>query len=342
MPEQIDRFALPGSGSPQAVFALSQAYPILATLKAYRNGELLYPTQDYTVSGTSVTLLVTAHSDLIQFIYGYNATGATTPGTAQSYIYMALRNCGQIRPGYTPSPELLADGLQQFQMIFDRYNAERTMQFTMPDYVFPIAGPGHGTTGNNQSFGGTGYQIGPTALDFVANRPESIVRMNLYMTSASPSSPTRIPMDQISMEQWMNIVTIQLTPINVATVFAYDPQYPNGVIWIWPPLNGNSLEIFTWGFLTPPSTLDAQMSLPPAYQDAIIWHLTQRLWPLCTQDIMPHKLPLQFINGQKAKALADVRRINAPMPKLVSDFRGGSNRNTGVCDWGLLLAGVPY
>jgi hypothetical protein len=261
--------------------------------------------------------------------------------TAQDYILLAFRYCGQMRPGYAPQPELLADALNVFYNMFDGFNAKRTMQYSNPDYVFPVNGPGHGTTGNNQSFGGTGYEIGPTALDFVAPRPESIIRMNLYMTSASPSTPTRIPMSPISMEQWMNIATIQLMPINVATVFAYDPQFPNGVIWVWPPLNGNSLEIYTWGFLTPPTALGTTISLPPGYSEAVTFNLAKLLYPLCTKDIMQERRSFQWLCGQAARTRDAVQRINAPMPKLSCDFRSGSP-TVGTCDWSLLLTGVPY
>lgn len=261
--------------------------------------------------------------------------------TAQDYIYRALRKCGQLRPGYTPSPELLADCLVEFQSMFDEYNAERTMQYTMPDYVYPVTGLGHGTTGNGQTFGGSGFQIGPTAADFVGPRPEVIVRMNLYMTSTSPTTPTRIPLQQISMEEWMNIITVQLTPINVTTVFAYDPQYPNGVIWVWPPLNGNSLEIFTWGFMTPPTVLSSVIALPPGYENALSWNLAAMICPLCTLDVMPHKLPFAYIVGQKNLALAKVRRVNAPSPRMISDFRGHGH-SAPECNWSLLLSGVPY
>ena len=261
---------------------------------------------------------------------------------AQDFIYQALRKCGQMRPGYTPSPELLQDGLNEWTAMFDSYNAERTLNYTMPDYVFPILGPGHGTTGNGQTFGGSGYEIGPTALDFVAPRPVSIVRMNLYLTSANPSQPSRIPMGLISMEQWTNIAVINLNPINVATIAAYDPQFPNGVIWVWPPLNGNSLEIFTWGQLTPPAALTDPYSAPPGYMDLIIWRLAARLWPMCSKEMMIRKEPPQWIRGQAAIAAARVKAVNAPMPRLTCDFRGGNRSATAVCDWDLLLTGVPY
>ena len=264
--------------------------------------------------------------------------------TAQDYIQHAFRNCGQMRPGYQLPPELLADGLNAWTAMFDGYNSRRTMAYSMPDYIFPVpAGGGHGTTGNGQTFGGAGFQIGPTALDFVGPRPEAIARCNLYLTSASPSTPTRIPLSQLSMEEWTSIISPVLTPINVATVFAYDPQYPNGVLWVWPPLNGNSLEIFTWGYLTPPTSLATTFSAPPGYADVVIWDLARRLWPLCTKDMMPHKASHQWLCGQAAIARKSVMDVNRPSPRLATDFRGCLGpQNHGAADWQLLLTGVPY
>jgi len=260
---------------------------------------------------------------------------------ASDYIYQALRMCGQLRPGYQSNTELMTDGLTQWQMMYDGFNAERTMQYHEPDYVFPITGPGHGTTGNGQTFFGTGYQIGPTASDFVATRPPAINRINLYQTS-SGAQPTRLPMAQISMDQWMNIAIIGITAINVATVFAYDPQWPNAVIWVWPPLNGNSLEIFTWGELTPPANLSDAYSAPPGYQDVVVYRLAQRLYHLCTNDVLVHKVPFGYLCGQAAKAVAKVKAINRPMPKLACDFQVGNRVSSAECSWSLLLTGQPY
>lgn len=262
--------------------------------------------------------------------------------TAQDYINRAFRRIGQIRPGALTNTELYADALDEWRVLFDGYNAKRTMQYTNPDYVFPVTGPGHGTTGNGQTFGGTGYQIGPTAADFVAPRPEAIIAMNLYQTSASPTQPTRIPIQMISMEEWLTIPVIQLTPINVTTTAAYDPQWPNGVIWVWPPLNGNSLEIFTWGQLTPPATLGAAYSAPPGYADLIIWELAKVLWPLATHNLMVNKVSHQWICGQAARARDAVKAVNAPMPRMRNDFTGGSGSNANSCDWLTTLAGIPY
>lgn len=322
---------------------------------------------------------------------------------AQDLIYTALRKIGQVRPGYGSQPELLSDALTEFQAMYDNWNAERTMNYSVPDFIFPIGtstslngiygpfiqwtiGPAFTFSGTTVSTSKTvtvvntiGLIIGQyvtgagipantyiTALSvntsimlsnaatasatvtltvppsFLGPRPEAIVRMNLYMTSVSPGMPTRIPLSPIGVEEWGSISVLQLTPINVTTVYYYDPQMPQGVINVWPPLNGNSLEIFTWGFLTPPTLLTTSMILPPAYQDAIVYTLAERLWPMATRQLMVNKVSHMWICGQAKIARDKIRRVNAPMPRLANDFSGGRRTGIGVCDWNLLLTGQPY
>lgn len=321
--------------------------------------------------------------------------------TAQDYLYQGFRRCGQLRPGAMPGNDLLQDGLDAWKIIYDGYNAKRTMAFNIPDYIYPI-GSNTGLAGiygpNVQFTIGPSFTIAVTlqtsttalcantsgliigqpvtgsgipalttiqgisintsielsqpattsgastltiAPSFNGPRPEAIVRMNLYLTSANPSQPTRIPLAPMSAEEWANIPVVSLIPINVATSFYYDPQYPQGVINVFPPLNGNSLEIFTWGFLNPPTTLAATYSAPPGYTEVVIWNLARELWPLATLDVFVNKLPFQYICGMAAKARDAVQYVNAPMPRLRNDF-GGGTRSAATCDWNLLLAGVPY
>ncbi len=177
---------------------------------------------------------------------------------------------------------------------------------------------------------------------FAGPRPEAIIRMNLLLTSANPAQPTRIPLAPMSAEEWANIPVVQFNPINVATSFYYDPQFPQGVINIFPPLNGNSLEIYTWGFLTPPTSLTATFQMPPGYAEVIIWELAKELWPMATKDVWINKLPFQYICGRAAKAKQAIRDVNAPMPRLRNDFGGSMATQAAICDWQLLLTGVPY
>ncbi len=303
------------------------------------------------------------------------------------------------------NPELLQDALNEYNYMYDGWNAERTLNYTIPDFIYPIGtstslngiygqnvqwsiGPSFTVLGDTtitsevvavantnglnigQYVTGTGIPANSyiTALtvntsitlsaaatasgtgvtltippSFAGPRPEVILRMNLYMTSTSPTQPTRIPLSPISVEQWANISVIQITAVNVTTVFYYDPQFPQGVINVWPPLNGNSLEIFTWGFLTPPTSLSTVVMEPPGYQDAITYTLAARLWPMVTHNIAANKVSHQFLLGQAKIARERVKFINAPRNKIRNDFQGGNTgRSTGVSDWSLLLTGQPY
>lgn len=194
----------------------------------------------------------------------------------------------------------------------------------------------------SQNATSTGPQTLTLTPTFVGPRPEAILRMNLYMTSASPTQPTRIPLTPLQAEEWANISVIQITAVNVTTVFYYDPQFPQGVINVWPPLNGNSLEFFTWGFLTPPTSLTATYTAPPGYDDWLVFTLATRIYGLCTNDVAVNKADIKWLRGKAANAKEAVRRVNAPHPKMINDFGGGNRQNTAVCDWGLLLTGVPY
>lgn len=322
--------------------------------------------------------------------------------TVSDYLYQAFRRCGQLRPGALPGSDLLNDGLDAWKIIYDGYNAKRTMAFSIPDYIYQIGsstglagiygpnvqfsiGPSFNvdvtlqssttvlcanTAGLNigQTVTGTGIPAATTIQGLVINtsftlsnaatlsgaqtltipptfqgpRPESIVRMNLMLTSANPSQPTRIPLAPMSAEEWGAIPVVQFNATNVATSFYYDPQFPQGVINVFPPLNGNALEIFTWGFLTPPTTLTQPYTAPPGYAEVVIWNLAKELWPLATNDVFVNKLPLQYICGQAAKARDAVKAVNAPMPKLRNDFGGSMQTQAGVCDWNLILVGQPY
>src|ERR1035437_7538282 len=79
---------------------------------------------------------------------------------AQNFIYMALRKCGQMRPGYTPSPELLADALSEWYTWFDELGAERNSHYSNPVYQYSVTGPGSQT-------GGNGYTIGPSGANWI-------------------------------------------------------------------------------------------------------------------------------------------------------------------------------
>lgn len=316
---------------------------------------------------------------------------------AQDYIISALRKCGQIRPGYLSQPELLADGLNEWGMLFDSWAAERAMGFSVPQFTYAVTGPGSQQSGN-------GYSIGPvftfaattvnasatvavantlglisgqkisgagipanTAIvsvspdvsivmshaatasapitvtvtpDWIGPRPDSIIRANLKMTNVGPQ-PVYIQLRPLEPEEWAALSIRQIPAINVTNVYYYDPQFPQGVFNVFPPLNGNSIELFTWPMFGTPSKLSAAYSAPPGYQDAIVYTLAERLWLMCTHQIAVNKVPLSWLAGKAYAARQKVMNVNRPIPTLAGDFRGG-RRTEGYYDANVSWTGEPY
>lgn len=253
---------------------------------------------------------------------------------AQDYIYQALRKLGHLRAGYAAQAELMNDALNEWDTMFDAFNAERLMQFTNPDYVYPVTGPG------SQS-GGNGYQIGPTAADWVGPRPEIIIHANLVQTTVGPQ-PVYIPIKAISQEQWANLAIRQIPAVNITAVFWYDPQFPNAVFNVFPPLSGNSIELFQTGVLVPPTTLSSAFSAPPGYQDLIIKSLAQRLYYMVPKMLMPEKKPYNIIAIEAENAKDKVKAINEPLNPLGNDFKGGGTNRDGFYDQYVWETGIPY
>ena len=248
-------------------------------------------------------------------------------------LLQVFRKIGQIRPGYTPSPEIMADGLTEWQNFFDSLNAERTAQFTNPDYVYPVAGPGSKTDGN-------GYEIGPTAADWIGPRPESIIRANLKFTSAG-AYPVYIQLKPITQEEWASLAIRQMPGINVTAMFWYDPQFPNGVFNVFPPLNGNAIELFTSGVLVAPANLGLPYAAPAGYWDMIVFGLAERLYFMATKEVVVRAAPYAIIAAKAKEAMDRVKRINRPIQTLASDMRTDSRR-AGNYDSFVTYTGTPY
>lgn len=259
--------------------------------------------------------------------------------TARDYLYTALRRCGQLRPGYQSQNELLTDGLNEWWSLFDSWASERTMGFSVPSYTYTVKGPG------SQS-GGNGYLIGPTANivgnanDFQGPRPNAIIRANNILNNVGPQ-PVYIGLRPISAEEWASLSIRQIPAINVTNLFYYNPQFPNGIFNVFPPLNGNGIELFCWEALAVPASVDAQYNAPPGYADAVVWSLAERLWPMCTKQLTINRVGFPYLCGKAYEACQKVRMVNRPIPTLRPDFHGGGHRE-GFYDANVSWTGEPY
>ena len=337
MSELIDRFIIPAVGVPPTTFNLF-ASPLVSTLQAYRNGILLFPgpvgVGDYSVAGSVVTLYITANSDLIQFVYqiaGLAVSGSLS--TAQDFIYQALRKIGALRPGYVAGPELMADALTEWALMFDEWNSQRLMQYTQPDLTHTVTGPG------SQS-GGNGYTIGPAGADITGPRPTSIIRANCVLQPTS-ANPVYVQLQPLTLEEWAAKGVRKIPAIGLTTQFYYDPQFPNGVLNVFPPiLAGTVLELFQFGAFAAPATLVTAYAGPPGYANCVVTGLAERLYHMVDKTLVISKRPYAKVAGDHQVALNRVKKLNRPVSRLSTDFPSG--RNGGYDSFVTWVGGPPY
>jgi hypothetical protein len=251
---------------------------------------------------------------------------------ASQFIYLALRRVGHLRPGYKPGPEMNADALLEWQLLFDELGNQRNAQWSNPVYQYTVSGPGHQT-------GGNGYEIGPTARDWVGPRPDSIIRANCVLLNVG-TQPVYIPLRPLTQEEWAGLSILQIPPITVTSMFWYDPQWPNGVFNVFPPLNQNAIQIYQQGILDAPKTIDDNYSAPPGYSEAIIRSLAARLQPLVTREVCIHPRSQAELNGSALMAWQEIASINRPLQTQALDMLTPSNRE-GFYDRFVTLTGNP-
>lgn len=317
--------------------------------------------------------------------------------TAQAVIYQALRKLGQLRPGWTPSPELMNDALTEWGALFDEMAAEQNTQYSNPVFQYAVTGPGSATGGNGYIIGppfnftgtlvigsaivsalsslqgiivgalvtGTGIPantrvtaMGAASItlsqnatvagaqtitqlpDFNGPRPESIIQANMVLTNVG-TQPVYIPLVALTQIEWANLAIQQIPGVNITNVFWYDPQFPQGVFNVFPPLTGNSLQFYTWGVLAPPASLSSTWNAPPGYWDLVVFALAQRLYYMVTKEILVGgKVPYATIAGQALRARNKVKSVNRPIPLLGNGFAKGPGRG-GFFDRNVTYTGNP-
>lgn len=240
---------------------------------------------------------------------------------ASDIIYQALRRIGQLRPGYTPAPEFLADCLSEFQAMYDNWNTDPNFQFTNLDQYFPI---------NTSGFRANSYQytIGPSGsgADLICTlpaRPLSIRRMNWVWTINTPTQPQRPNIRLIDESEWFSIIQLPIPGALQAIYCYYDPQYPLGVLNLWPPVQpGNQIEIYAWGQLTYPAAAGTTFTFPPGYWQATKLSLAELLMGIAPRGMFVEKQPdVHRIPALALAARNAIKNVNRVTPRLVSDMR---------------------
>lgn len=177
--------------------------------------------------------------------------------TALTLIESAFKKIGVLPIGETLPGDYSAHGLKALQFMLRRWSASNLRLFYTETDTVTLTGAASYTIGS----GG----------DCDTVRPSSI-RGGYVRDSDNHDYPFSL----IDESQYRAIVVKSLG--GTTTMGWYNPEYPLGVIYVW-PLSTGTLYLDSLKALTDPSALTTSVTFPPEYDEAIIYNLAIRLAP---------------------------------------------------------------
>jgi hypothetical protein len=212
-------------------------------------------------------------------------------------ITQALKKAGVIGIGETPAAEDTNDAFNELQDMLFQWQQQRWLVYSLIDakLVWP------GTESCTIGMGG----------DFNVLRPDSIESAYFVPLNVSPGLRASYPLELLqSREDYNNIVLKEL--VTWPQYLFFDSAYPLGNIFVSPIPPAGMFEIHL-SIKTPlpdPTNKTSQMSLPPEYNQAIIYNLAALL---CTSYGVAVPPDVQRVAD---RALAVIRAANTQIPRL--------------------------
>lgn len=235
---------------------------------------------------------------------------------ASDIIYGALRNISSVTPGEAIEGTEVTNALTVLNQLMAAFSMEWGLINVPTLEAFPLI------------VGQTSYTIG-TGGNFNTVRPDTIFNQWLY----DSSSQIRYPIKQLADNQYNAIPldTIQSIP---KAIF-YDPQYPLGIIYIYPvaALTTYTLNIESIKPIAQFSTVTSAMNLPGEYFKTLKLLLADELAPEYGFEITGKLAE----NIEKARMLMKSRNFRRATASFDAGITG-KNRGGTILD-GFISAG---
>jgi hypothetical protein len=226
--------------------------------------------------------------------------------TPVELINLALKQVGVLGVGQTAAAEDINDAFSMLNMMLSQWSVKRNVVHQILDA--PLVATGAAT-----------YTVG-IGGDFDIARPARVV--GAYIRQMNPM-PVDTPLKLLqSQTDWGRVSTKTIG--SMPSLVYYDPQYPLGVLHVW-PIPDNIYEIHLQA-LVPLQRFETpydDIELPPEYQEALMYNLAGRLYPM--YGMPPDQVVIQLAQA----SLATVRMANAQIGKLYmpADLVRGANYN---------------
>lgn len=215
--------------------------------------------------------------------------------TPVELINLALKQAGVLGVGQTATAEDLADCFKLYNMMLAQWSRMRNIVFQLLDV--PCVATGALT-----------YTVG-TGGDFNTPRPSKLIGAYGRQLNG-PGSPVDFPLELLMSQTDWGRVSLKQMP-SMPMVAYYDPQFPLGVLHVWPvPDSQYEIHIQCLSDLPQTTTAFDNINLPAEYEEAIMYNLAGRLC-IFYQIPLPQGLP-----QLAAATMATLRAANLQVGKL--------------------------
>ena len=210
--------------------------------------------------------------------------------TVRDLITDALLEIGVISPVDAIEAEDAASGLRMLNRMISAWANDDLMVYTVDRQTFPLT--------VNKQF----YTIG-VGGDFVTTYPVRPGQINMASVLVAGGT-VEIPIEILNDDQWRDMTVKQTNSGYPLAVWA-NGNYPLNTLAFWPvPQAVNSVVLYLWGQITAFPDVNAAVTLPQGYEDAIVYNLALRLAPGYGKSINP-------VTAEMArKSMAAVREMN--------------------------------
>lgn len=223
---------------------------------------------------------------------------------ANDIIRRALKLCGVLAAGETPSAADADDAFDVLNTMLDRWKAERLTCYQVNPYDFQIPDATASVT------------IGPTGTwQITTGAPVWIEAASAVQNYGVANEEFEMPIEVYTPQRWATYVTMKTMTNSLPIGIYYQRSAPNGTINIWPVLTVDDvyMRLYCAVPLSQFTSKTLPVSLPPGYEEALMYNLARRLAPMFGRALDPEILDIAN------SSMGVIKASNENMDELLLD-----------------------
>lgn len=209
--------------------------------------------------------------------------------TGRDILSASLRLIGALASGESLEAAQATDGLAALNRMMANWSTESLLIYDKVRETFP-------TVASQQT-----YTMG-VGGNFNTTRPLQIESALIQIAGTSPAA--ELPLKILNLDEYSTIILKTLTS-SIPQYIYTEGAFPLENVSLWPvPNSVQTLVLYSWKALSSWTTLSTDVSLPPGYDESIIYNLAIRLGPEYSRPIS------QEIMAIAMETKANLKRMN--------------------------------